>query len=96
MAGVDVEFGVGVQPVSHPAHLHAAYPPGDAWFGGQGGFGGVDELGVYGVHESAEDVADGGAQDGEDRDGDDESDDGVGQGGSPARRLRHRKALPGK
>ena len=76
--GVDVEFGVGVQPVSDPAHLHAAHP-GDAGFGGQRGFGGVDEFGVDAVHEAAEHVAHGGAQDGEDGDGDEQPDDGVGQ-----------------
>jgi hypothetical protein len=30
---VNIEFGVGVQPVSDPAHLHAA-DLGDAGFGG--------------------------------------------------------------
>ena len=76
--GVDVEFGVGVQPVADPAHLHAA-DLGDAGFGGQRGFGGVDEGGVHAVHEAAEDVAHGGAQDGQDGDGDEQPDDGVGQ-----------------
>src|SRR6476619_4600164 len=46
--GVDVEFGVGVQPVADPAHLHAA-DLGDAGFGGQCSFGGVDEGGVHAV-----------------------------------------------
>ena len=53
--GVDVEFSVGVQPVSDPAHLHAA-DLGDAGFGGQCSFGGFDKFGVYPVHEAAKDV----------------------------------------
>jgi hypothetical protein len=76
--GVDVEFGVGVKSVSDPAHLDATHVC-DPGFSGQGYFGGVDEFGVYGVHESAEDVADRGAQHGEDGDGDEQADDGVGE-----------------
>lgn len=53
--GVDVEFGVGVQPVADPTHLHAA-DLGDAGFGGQCSFGGFDKFGVYPVHEAAKDV----------------------------------------
>jgi hypothetical protein len=53
--GVDVEFGVGVQPVSDPAHFHAA-DFGNGGFGGQCSFGGFDKFGVYPVHEAAKDV----------------------------------------
>jgi hypothetical protein len=53
--GVDVEFGVGVQPVSDSAHFHAA-DFGNAGFGGQCSFGGFDKFGVYPVHEAAKDV----------------------------------------
>ncbi len=53
--GVDVEFGVCVQPVADPTHLHAA-DLGDAGFGGQCSFGGFDKFGVYPVHEAAKDV----------------------------------------
>ena len=42
--GVDVEFGVGVQPVPDPAHLDAAHAF-HAGLGGQRRFGGVDESG---------------------------------------------------
>ena len=51
----------------------------DTGFGGQRGFGGVDELGVDAVHEAAEHVADGGAQHGQDGDRDEQPDDGVGE-----------------
>lgn len=45
---IDVEFGVGVEPVADPPHLDTSHS-GDARFGGQRGFGGVDEFGVYAV-----------------------------------------------
>jgi hypothetical protein len=76
--GIDVEFGVGVQAVTDPAHADAAHAA-DTGPGGQGCLGGGDEFGVYGVHEPAEDVAHRGAQYRQDRHGDDEPDDGVGQ-----------------
>jgi hypothetical protein len=79
--GVDVEFGVGVQAVSDPSHLHAA-DFGDAGFGGQCGFGGVHKGGVHSVHEAAEHIAHGGAQNGEDGDGNQQANNGVGQGKS--------------
>src|SRR5258705_3954596 len=67
--GVDVEFGVGVDSVSDPAHFDAANRFYSRFFG-QGGFGGVDEFGVDAVHQAAEYVAHGGAQDREDGEGD--------------------------
>ena len=64
--GVDVEFGVSVQPVADPTHLHAA-DLGDARFGGQCSFGRVDEGRVNPVHEAAEYVPHCTAQNGQKR-----------------------------
>ena len=93
--GVDVEFGIGVQSVSDPSHLDASYAS-DSGFSGQGGFSGVDEFGIDAIHESAEHVADGGAQNGEYGGGDEQSDDGVGEREAQARRRLRRKEQPGK
>ena len=93
--GVDVEFGVGVQPVADPPHLHAANL-GDAGFSGQSRFGSIDENGVHPVHEAAEHVPHGGAQDGEDGHGDQQSDDGVGQREAQVRRHLPRTGRPAR
>ena len=68
--GVDIEFGVGVQAMSDPAHPHAAHSC-HARFGGQRCFGGVDEFGVHPVHEPAEHITHCGAQHRQDGDRDD-------------------------
>jgi hypothetical protein len=50
-AGVDVEFGVGVQAVPYPTHLHAA-DLGDSGSAAQCGFGAVNKVRVYPDHEA--------------------------------------------
>ena len=76
--GVDVEFGLGVQPVADPPHLHVSYA-GNARFCCECRLGGVHQRGVDAVHESAEHIASGGPEDGEDSHGDDQPDDRVGK-----------------
>lgn len=55
----DVEFCLGVQPVSDPPHPDSA-DTRDSGLCGQRQFGGVYESGVHAVHQAAEYVAGGG------------------------------------
>ena len=90
--GVDVEFGVGVQAVADPAHLHAAHLD-DAGFGGQRQFGGRRRgAGSTPSSNRREHVAYRGAQHGQDRHGDEQPDDRVGQREARARHRRRPEA----
>jgi len=76
--GVDIEFGIGVQPVTDPPHPHATHRP-HSGAGGQGDLGGVDECRVHAIHQAAEHIPHSGAQHRQDGHGDDQADDRVRQ-----------------
>ena len=61
--GVNVEFGVGVQAMTDPAHPHAVHRPHPG-SGGQDGFGRVNESRVDAIDKAAKHVAHGRAQHG--------------------------------
>src|SRR5829696_1424551 len=76
-ARVGCDVGFGPEPVPNPADAQLAYFL-DAVDDEQGFGGAVDERRVHSIHQAGADLADRGAQHGEDRDRDDQTDDGVG------------------
>lgn len=64
--------------MADPAHLDTAYR-GDTGFFRECGFGGVHKAGVYAIHQPAEYVDSGGAQNCKDGQGDQQPDDGIGK-----------------
>ncbi len=72
------DAGLDPDPVTRPSQpdrVHREHSGG----GGERGLGGVDELGIDGVHQAPVDVARRATQHDEDRDGDEQPDDGIGQ-----------------